>query len=68
MTGKPKSEVNYYDLYYTQKDHVKLLQRELTKYRKYGHIVRAIKYILAYSERKSIDELINIIKQQITYK
>lgn len=58
-----KKDIDYYDLYLQQRIHIKVLQKELTTYRKYGRIIRAIKYIFAYSERFISDDIISKIKQ-----
>jgi hypothetical protein len=58
-----KKDIDYYDLYLQQRIHIKVLQKELTTYRKYGRIIRAIKYIFVYSERFISDDIISKIKQ-----
>lgn len=66
IIDKPiKRPSDYYVKYLEEKEKRKVLQKELTTYRKYGHIVRAIKYILAYSERFDEIDLLEKIKTQL---
>lgn len=66
IVDKPtKKPSDYYIKYLEEKEKRKVLQKELTTYRKYGHIVRAIKYILAYSDRFDGNSLLEKIKTQL---
>lgn len=60
-----RKQTDYYIKFLEEKEKRKVLQKELTIYRKYGHIVRAIKYILAYSERLDYNNLLEKIKTQL---
>ena len=45
-----RKQIDYKEQYYLLKDRNRILLKELTTFRRYGNIVRAIKYILAYNE------------------
>ena len=57
-----RTEKEYKEQYYLLKDRNRVLLKELTKFRRYGNIVRAIKYILAYNEHNK-ETIFDRVKQ-----
>lgn len=57
-----KKQIDYKEQYYLLKDRNRILLKELTTFRRYGNIVRAIKYILAYNEHNK-DSIFDRVKQ-----
>lgn len=47
------------------KQRLKVAQKELTTYRKYGQIVRGIRYIIAYNAYTDDKKLIQMIKDKL---
>lgn len=57
-----RKQIDYKEQYYILKDRNRILLKELTTFRRYGNIVRAIKYILAYNEHNK-ESIFDRVKQ-----
>ena len=57
-----RKQIDYKEQYYLLKDRNRILLKELTTFRRYGNIIRAIKYILAYNEHNK-DSIFDRVKQ-----
>lgn len=57
-----RKQIDYKEQYYLLKDRNKILLKELTTFRRYGNIIRAIKYILAYNEHNK-ETIFDRVKQ-----
>jgi hypothetical protein len=57
-----RKQIDYKEQYYLLKDRNRILLKELTTFRRYGNIVRAIKYILAYNEHNK-ESIFDRVKQ-----
>jgi hypothetical protein len=57
-----RKQIDYKEQYYLLKDRNRILLKELTTFRRYGNIVRAIKYILAYNEHNK-ETIFDRVKQ-----
>lgn len=57
-----RKQIDYKEQYYLLKDRNRVLLKELTTFRRYGNIIRAIKYILAYNEHNK-ETIFDRVKQ-----
>lgn len=57
-----RKQIDYKEQYYLLKDRNRILLKELTTFRRYGNIIRAIKYILAYNEHNK-ETIFDRVKQ-----